>query len=642
MFEENLDIARCTTIEFAKLRAFVRKNVEIVELAHLRDTILQLVELADGCLVENNPERFCSIGYELWDALSKAPHPYHLPRKYVGQDIERIMTYVFRCLYALESKGLGEGGNIALNGLKGVGKTTVLRVAGSVAALLTKSVIPVYWIYESSHPDLVTVRTKRLAHAARSTFERVDIGDDERTFEEIVLDTHMEGLSPFGPPKEKYLYLLDEFTNLYSFKTEGLQVIEEYRRFARNGNVLFVLAASRINVKKYIFPVGSSQTMYPNLNCGLFSVEEVRPIRDLECFIDYWEKRFGERLDNVAALAAYKQTGGVGRFILQLKSRGEVSFYQDVKQLLQDPNTFHLACSILKSPMSVAYALQRFSVELVDHLVDSLLLYNDGEAIDFLLGSVKERFKDHISREIDLHQAHIFHCQRTGFVGGSTGHSNEDFVCRYIWKLFDLSPLDPLLMELDTENLLFSDDNKSQISLQGSVAEMDEFLSSNSARLVRWKAETGIDRIWWKWDSGARTLIVSGLQVKTGRDDVIITCGVLSTQRAKSKASLCEDKYIAGILSKAERGLSLVAKAMHRKFGCAVVFDTVYICTNKQAEDQFNKFFQTEMQSPDHIFIIDPSLVHPEVVEANSFSCVLYDKTDWLKDVFPSDLYNFL
>jgi ABC-type lipoprotein export system ATPase subunit len=58
-----------------------------------------------------------------------------------------LLDGVFKSIYALQitpDPGLGPGGNYVLNGIKGVGKTTILHVAGAIAACSTKNVVPVY------------------------------------------------------------------------------------------------------------------------------------------------------------------------------------------------------------------------------------------------------------------------------------------------------------------------------------------------------------------------------------------------------------------------------------------------------------------------------------------------------------------
>jgi len=57
-------------------------------------------------------------------------------------------------------------------------------------------------------------------------------------------------------------------------------------------------------------------------------------------------------------------------------------------------------------------------------------------------------------------------------------------------------------------------------------------------------------------------------------------------------------------LSKAQRGLWLVADALKRRFHCEIEFGTIYICTNKQAKNGFLELFHRQMKSEEQRFKI--------------------------------------
>ncbi len=107
------------------------------------------------------------------------------------------------------------------------------------------------------------------------------------------------------------------------------------------------------------------------------------------------------------------------------------------------------------------------------------------------------------------------------------------------------------------------------------------------------------------------------------------------------KISNCDDRCIAGILCKAEIGLALISNAISSQFGCTVVFDTVYICTNMQAQKGFSQFFEREMVSREKRFHILPSLVQQYNI-CDSFLCELYDGISWIEDIMPPKLNRYI
>jgi hypothetical protein len=307
---------------------------------------------------------------------------------------------------------------------------------------------------------------------------------------------------------------------LYDYGENGIAAIAEYRRLARAGNVFFILAASRINVGKYIFPPSTNnKSICPNLNCGFFQVTEVHPIRTIPEFIEYWYVRFSETLDEAAAHIHYWRTGGVGRYILLSKQRNDVPLPVAMTVFQSCPALFHTACSILQRPVATVEILQYVKIEELDDWIDRLIFYNNGTHVSFLLETVKDEFLAYVGTKQILHQAHIFHIQRKGFDGGSSGHSNEAFISRFLPSLFNLRPhSESLFMSVIDDafrmSLIESQGTDVWIPDVGAVLEMNNFLSEYSERLISWQIggkETGLDRIWWNWDLDSKILTLYGV-----------------------------------------------------------------------------------------------------------------------------------
>lgn len=647
-----------STLEFAKLRNFSKGEFHIDDLETKKARIAELRANVATILNENSEENrtaFVRHGFDLWNEFADAPSPFRLPRQYVSKDLLNLFQILLRKLFALEAcQFYSEGGNVVLHGVKGVGKTTVLRVAGVVAACLLNNVLPVYWIFEKTS-DVSEISPKQLTHATRLLFNTSDL-DSIISFDGFVTDTMSAAESRLEQTVNcrKVVFLLDEFINLYP---ANASTVYQFREIAREGGSLFVLTASKFNVRKYIFPSQESpfdQTpsiIYPNLNCGLFEVREVRPIRktaDLKefCRISFPGKTFTEE----EAKRIFSFTGGVGRHIVNYIIKGDIPRPCAMPDLHMYPQLWNIACRLLTTTIHSSSIALYASIHDVDHWIDNLILYNDGSHLSFLFPFLLEEFRSFVDLEANkvFYQAHIFQVQRRGLNGGSSGHSNEDFLCRYMPTLFGLAPHDRSIhMRLSSAASLsirhFSD-------TAGDFTDVDnpeEFFAAYHKTLVKWSVrgtETGIDRIWFEWDGDKKVLTLTGIQVKTGCDRSVMTSGILATQRKKKRASDCDDACVAGILSMAERGFAALIPAL-RTFAqesiplLTIDIDALHICTNKQAADGFKSFFAKQ---EDCEFHIDDTLRATYDLPA-SFECILHDGPDWIEnELLPRDVSLFV
>ena len=121
-----------------------------------------LVNYRNACLdlQKGDENKFIDYCYLTWGALSDDTLniPYKLPKQYVGKEIKDLFNHIFKRLFSIERINTKMGGNLVLNGVKGVGKTTVLAITGAIAACLTDKLLPVYWIYEGSEHCRMLVR----------------------------------------------------------------------------------------------------------------------------------------------------------------------------------------------------------------------------------------------------------------------------------------------------------------------------------------------------------------------------------------------------------------------------------------------------------------------------------------------------
>lgn len=648
--------AKCaySTLEYAKLRKFSIGELRIDHLETKRNRIANIRANVASILTQNSAENrqaFVSYGFDLWNEFVDAPPPYKLPRPYVSSELTQLFQMLLSKLFALEACSIyPEGGNVVLNGVKGVGKTTVLRIVGVVAACLLNKVLPVYWIFEKTG-DLSQVSPKQLALATRSLFNTFDL-DSIASFDVFVADMMLPAEQKVNC--RKILFLFDQFTNLYR---ENIDKVFQFREIARDADSLFLLAASKFNVREYIFPSHRSpldQTpsmIYPDLNCGLFEVQEVRPIRktaDLKefCRISFPGKEF--TVDEIQRI--FSMTGGIRRHIVNYVVKGEIHRPFVTSDLQRYPQLWHIACRLLTTEIRSSSIAEFAALHDVDNWIDNLILYNDGHQLLFLFPYLLEEFREFVSQEANKTylQAHIFQIQRRGFEGGSSGHSNEAFLCRYMPKMFGLESHERSIhMRLTSAGSLSIEPLSDTSGDYTNVSNPEEVFAAHHKTLIKWSVdgkETGIDRIWFDWQGDENLLVLTGIQVKTGCDRSTITCGVLSTQRMKKRAKDCDDTCIAGILSKAERGFAALIPAL-RAFAqqsipsLTIDINALHICTNKKAENGFRNFFAGRS---DYEFQIDQTLRATRDLPA-SFECILHDGSDWIEnELLPTDLSPFV
>lgn len=651
--ELSMDTRTLTTSDLKLLR-FQSRNDE------LQLDTSDYVSKANEAFQNADRSLFIETCFGLWSFLSQSESRIGIPPQYTGNGIQKLMTRIFSSLFALQTEErLGAGGNVVLNGLKGVGKTTLLQVTGVIAACLTDKVYPLYWTYEcdSSRSDLETVSTCRLRSAAISLFD----SEECESFEAVIRSTVMDRSNTSHlTDNKRVLFLLDEFTDLYDRGENGINVIREYQSMARAGNVYFVLATSRSNIEKYIFPCHvRSNRMYPTLHCGMFEVYVVEPIRNQTYLREYLELRYRREFTMEETTNIFYVTGGVGRYIDQHIQQGIDPTPATSLMFQTDPQLFHVACYLLMAPIPIASMNKFADLDKFDDWIDRLLFYKGPEHVTFLLPSLQECFRNELQERRSLQEAHIFHLRRKGLKGGhsSNGQSNENFIGRYLPALFGLQSherslrLHVVQRSRDFEMMLL-EGNVEIIPIPSpthSPEAISAFLNEHAKRLISWQVdgqETGLDRIWFEWNQETNEMTLHGAQIKIGKDDQMITCGNLQTERSYRMVSQCnDDRCIAGIFSKVEHGLISLIPQLKERFRCSLTMGTIYLCTNMKARQGFVEFFRQEMNDPSshHHYFKFPSAVSKKYVLPDRFQCKLYDgDDDWLQKVLPDTLINFI
>jgi hypothetical protein len=145
--------------------------------------------------------------------------------------------------------------------------------------------------------------------------------------------------------------------------------------------------------------------------------------------------------------------------------------------------------------------------------------------------------------------------------------------------------------------------------------------------------------------AGRAVVEVHGLQIKTGRANKRMTAGVLATQRSLSTRSV-DDTTIAGVLVKAERGLSKLVLALRKCFGDVdFTLGRVILFTTKRLGDDRDALDKFVEKHPAHAAKLqlhtgtepqaDKDVTELVASGLSEFEWAAHDGDDWLRRIFP-------
>lgn len=513
----------------------------------------------------------------------------------------------------------------------------MLHAMGAIAACVCKDIFPTYWIYEKRTPK-EPANPYTLIEAARLLY-KLELDDlRNSSFESIVLNLMPDGTdmgSTDSREVSKFFLLLDEITCLYipikghesseeiSRRDTCCFVLGQLREIARKGDVIIMATASKVNIADYVFhpdSVRSGVSMYPDFNCGLFTISQIRPPRTIALLKEYCCARYKENFTTDLVTEIFYYTGGIGRFVDCYKTEENKRTNFDGSYLLSDPKLFHLSCSLLSTPTIGLASLKAFGIDMcsLNHWVDTMIFYCDNSKIEFLTPQIADIVKEFLSNNHIYELIHVFNRTRHGFHGGSPGHSNEELLSLIAPAVLKLEGY----MEPQREIAFIKSDTDVRLYLDGN--HFGEDICGLCNRLLRWNIEgieIGIDRIWFEFTGGV--LYVSGAQIKSGKDTKQITAGVLETQRRKPTQRV-DDTTIAGILVKAERGFDALLSHLAQVFQGPIQIKELVILTNKDARDGFEKFWIANAATmPEERFV---------TASVNHFYCTLHDGMSWIID----------
>lgn len=521
----------------------------------------------------------------------------------------------------------------------------------------------------------------------------------------------LRGLAALQAAGHTPLLLLDEFAVLYSRSADsdtaagaaatarGIAIMTAVHSLCKQGrDVVALLATSRTDVDGIIHPECTAQLPparrllgYPDLNNQVFIPRIVRPIRNAEQLAAYVQRRHGTTLAATAAgggLTAgglLHATGGCGRLIGQLLGSKDVGRFFSIDAILESAPLFSLSCALLSyAPVGLphggpwpAWGIPRkeaidivsaamgsreaggagaSSLEallLVNGWLDSGIFYlNERGSVEALVPAMLSDLQARIDVTETLRRARVLVQTLQGFDGGSAGHSNESLLCEGAGTAMGLRHAGGngglLLLAANAGGGGFS------ARLGGDGAPCLLTIDDALGMLLRWRIgghETGIDRLWLVRDARSGIIQVGLLQIKTGALRARLTAGRLETQRAHTKVSSVDDRTVAGILVKAERGIGELLPALASAFPKeSFALDQFQLLSTKAATPAANSFREAYPSEADALHVALPTdqmrRLRAAVGAGEDGSVTLpWSVTDglvWVRDVMPDTVRHLL
>ena len=288
-----------------------------------------MAELTEGfrlAIRDNELEAFANVLRQAWRLLSSSGsdvQPLFESAKTVGPLFQHLASAVFELerWALLGNGGLTSGGNVILHGVKGVGKTRLMRGFSHVLEKLSTSLVLVFVDYQMS----VFERPLELLRKA-ATAEGIPGAADA---------TSMQGLLQLVTGTRKaVVFFADEVQQLYD---EGADrdaqtclAVADLLAVGKTANCLGILAGSTSQLRGLVFRrhterAGDPYRYYPDLNSTVYSTYTVAPLRtpeEVEGVLRQLAQRgamddtkINSVLSEKYINEVFSATGGVGRLL---------------------------------------------------------------------------------------------------------------------------------------------------------------------------------------------------------------------------------------------------------------------------------------------------------------------------------------
>eukprot|EP00761_Pharyngomonas_kirbyi_P001420 gb/GECH01001424.1/.p1 GENE.gb/GECH01001424.1/~~gb/GECH01001424.1/.p1 ORF type:complete len:626 (+),score=48.08 gb/GECH01001424.1/:1-1878(+) len=532
---------------------------------------------------------------KVWQKLSDEDSSFHplFDSVMVSKIISRVTANVID--NRSNKPKSGNGSNLLITGIRGVGKTTLMRGLCTVLSNLQgHKLITVYYDYELNPPVTLTQLLLESFESSKDRELPQTIQPDDK------FATLLQKLCYAG---FRVAMFLDEIQTLFvpNNHPDYIRNLEITREILKLGKSEFhcfgVLSGSSSNVRNLAYhedPL-AKEGRYPNLNNNVYCEYELRPVRDrnemLEIIPEY-----------VDVDKCFFMTGGVGRSInnyIFSRQYYEIPSHKFREELVENDAFFALISQLVNGPKEGNWELTTLQFHQVKDIVvprlrdnfqlfsqilkgwiDSGFLYQTSHnSYQLLVPGHAQIFKSYISASNDdnsgaLRAAALGTISNNGWDNeGSAGNILEKYICRR-------------LCEADTAPLFWeklAEEGPERCVSQARISQAIEdkiFLGS----LMRPKRDNGIDGVFICSDpEDDNSYQLHTLQIKCGRLHKSITKGGSAAEKPNNP----NDKVMRGIVCKAKRGISSLLKNLRNiKINKA----SFTVCTTKRVNPHAKEF----------------------------------------------------
>jgi hypothetical protein len=263
---------------------------------------------------------------ELWDFCTDLPRnsAFHLPPLYLENETLRyLMSDIIEQLHLRENQRVNNETNVGhrlISGVKGVGKTTILRAVAMGVCVLMHRLVPITFEFEKTDHLLMS--------PLRMCTEVLQWIDTSKEFHQGICASSV--VTEFDRLGHSVCFIFDEIQKLYRKEVgEGVNYTTEIARFSRLGQTFGVLSGTAVNLEDYLF-YSPGNTLwedkgYPNFNHTLYvccRIPALRTVKELQNYVKVRYRAYYERTppdcrgDDMCVLLCF--TGGIGRLVDQV------------------------------------------------------------------------------------------------------------------------------------------------------------------------------------------------------------------------------------------------------------------------------------------------------------------------------------
>lgn len=295
--------------------------------------LMRAIQAARNAFADGESNTMHEHVMTVWRALAALPadHPLHLPPLYPDKHVSSALHRLIHVFSALPE--LTTSGGTVLQGVVGVGKTTMLTAAHIIGPLVF-DVLCVFWDFSPSSSGCnhlpLDIASAALNCALQET--PVSVLPSAAGASPCVRGNVLHAAFRKARAWRGLVFLGDEVSTLFlgreaATRRHCIHIVEELAHIAKHHGWAAVLTGSASKLGSMLFNHGegvwgtdTGAGRYPDLNDGVYTLMHVPPMRDPGTVLEYTRVRYPEWRTDLSGEDIFNRTGGVGRRIEDLHS----------------------------------------------------------------------------------------------------------------------------------------------------------------------------------------------------------------------------------------------------------------------------------------------------------------------------------